>query len=116
MTKSRKSLRVPRTLSFVAQKGHCYYCRQPMWENDPSVFIAKHRISTRQAKLLRCTGEHLLAHKDGGTSEKNNIVAACYFCNTRRHMRRKDILPDQYLKLARSRLGSGRWHGLILSH
>lgn len=115
MFKARKSLKVPRTLSFAAQNGHCYYCHQPMWESGLHTFITKYSISTPQANLLRCTGEHLLAHKDGGTSKSDNIVAACHYCNYRRHWhRKKEILPAQYRALVLKRLAVGRWHGLNL--
>ena len=115
MPKPRKSLKKPRSLAFVVQKGSCYYCGQPMWNADPLALISKYSISHRQAKLLQCTGEHLVAHKDGGSCLPENIVAVCHFCNSHRHgNRKKEILPAQYRELVQKRLVKGGWHGLNL--
>jgi len=111
----RKSLKIPRSHAFSAQKGCCYYCGQPMWKRDPGELVTKYSITLRQAKLLQCTGEHLVAHKDGGSSKSQNIVASCYFCNSRRHYGgRKEIQPEQYKARVIGRLSKGRWHGLAL--
>ncbi|WP_243737062.1 HNH endonuclease [Cupriavidus sp. L7L] len=51
-------------------------------------FAATFHLSTRQARHLQCTAEHLHARVDGGSDSQSNIVAACQFCNARRHRRK----------------------------
>jgi 5-methylcytosine-specific restriction endonuclease McrA len=115
MAKSRKSIVKPRTFAFSNQNGRCYYCNQPMSSGNLSEFSSKFAVSQRQAMILKCTGEHLVAFKDGGSSARNNIVAACWFCNNHRHRRKTNPSPEQYKRMVQQRLDRGRWHGLILA-
>jgi 5-methylcytosine-specific restriction endonuclease McrA len=115
MAKSRKSLSVPRSLAFSNQSGRCFYCNEPMWAENPHEFALKHKITLGQAKHFQCTGEHLKAHKDGGTADQNNIVAACWFCNQKRHKRKTPLPPDQYKQLIDRRMTQGRWHDVRLN-
>lgn len=115
MSKSRKSLIKPRTKAFIHQQGNCYYCNQPMWQSDPDKFSSKYKISLTQSKRFQCTGEHLIAHQDGGTSARKNIVAACWFCNQQRHRRNIVPSPNQYKKLIERRMNQGRWHCIRLA-
>ncbi|MGZ8942800.1 MAG: HNH endonuclease [Methylobacter sp.] len=86
-----------------------------MWSEEPHVFALSHKITIGQARQLQCTGEHLKAHKDGGTVAQNNIVAACSLCNQRRHRRKELLAPDQYRKLVEQRMSQGRWHDVRLN-
>jgi len=86
-----------------------------MWSGDLREFALKHNISIGQAKRFMCTGEHLEAHKDGGKANQSNIVAACWFCNQKRHKRKEPPPPDQYKKLVHQRLSQNRWHDLRLN-
>ena len=117
MAQSRKSLKKLRALAFAIQSGRCYYCGQPMWNSDRDLclLIDKHGISDRQARLLRCTGEHLVAHQDGGSSKQGNIVAACEFCNKQRHAKKVARSPSKHRTFVRKRLKQGAWHGLTLT-
>jgi hypothetical protein len=115
MVKKRKSLKHPRSSAFSVQNGFCFYCRQPMWSDDPSELSSEYNISRAQANILRCTGEHLVAYKDDGSSGKENIVAACWYCNQRRHRRKSNPSIKQYKIMIQRRLKQGRWHGLCLS-
>lgn len=115
MANHRKSLKSPRTHAFHSQHGRCYYCNQPMWNNNPLELISRFRISLGQALLLRCTGEHLISHSEGGASGNNNIVAACWYCNQQRHRRKNIHSPECFRKHIRKRLSEGRWHGLKLT-
>lgn len=99
MTKSRKPLSKPRSIAFSSQSGYCFYCSQPMWSENPLEFASKYKITLGQAKRFQCTGEHLVAHHNGGTAAQKNIVAACLFCNQKRHQRKVAPTPDQYKKL-----------------
>lgn len=101
----------PRTHSFAHQSGRCYYCGMPMWADNPLEFANAHGITLGQAKRLQCTGEHLVARQDGGSTARSNIVAACLFCNKGRHSRKTPLPPDRYLQLVRKRMKVGRWHG-----
>lgn len=115
MAKPRKSLVKPRSNAFITQSGRCFYCNEPMWSEDPHEFALKHKITLSQAKRFQCTGEHLKAHKDGGTAAQSNIVAACLFCNRKRHQRKTPPPPDQYKKLIEKRMSHGRWHEVRLA-
>jgi len=106
----RKSLVRPRTIAYTRQSGRCFYCGLPMWSGDPKDFAAKHGLSLAQALPLECTGEHLQAHQDGGSSAQSNIVAACRRCNQLRHRRKNPPPPDRYKVLVQGRMRKGRWH------
>jgi 5-methylcytosine-specific restriction endonuclease McrA len=101
-----------RNHAFQKQHGRCFYCGQPMWSRKPDEIVAKYQIKPDQAKLLKCTGEHLKAKQEGGDVSQNNIVAACLFCNQTRHKRKSPLPPDRYKKLVHNRLKIGAWHGI----
>ena len=113
MSKYIKPLVKSRSKAFSRQNGYCYYCGQPMWTKDPQNFASKYNLTLPQTKRFQCTGEHLIAHQDGGTSSQQNIVAACKFCNQQRHARKVAPTPDQYKKLIQQRLSKNRWHSYI---
>lgn len=115
MPKTRKSPKNPRTKSFHQQNGRCYYCDQPMWVADLTEFVIKYKITLGQAKGLQCTGEHLIAHSDGGTCKQDNIVAACLCCNQGRHRRKINLNPKQFKSLIQRRMNQGRWHNFRLA-
>jgi hypothetical protein len=95
-----------RAFAFKNQHGRCYYCRQPMWQKSPSEI----GLSLRHGRHFQCTAEHLQALQDGGRDTAGNIVAACWFCNSRRH-RRGDPAPSPqaYKALVQQRMAAGRW-------
>lgn len=103
-----------RRTAFLSQSGCCYYCGNPMWSEDPAAFARTHGISIKQARLLQATAEHLQARQDGGGDDAGNIVAACLFCNRRRHARRNPPAPATYLAMVRNRLKRGAWNAWIL--
>jgi hypothetical protein len=106
-----KSLFRFRLDAFRRQAGRCYYCTAPMWLEDAPAFARTYGLTDRAARLLQCTAEHLHAKRDGGADSMHNVVAACRFCNGKRHWGRK-VAPSAttYLRLVRSRLAQGRWH------
>ncbi|WP_416347129.1 HNH endonuclease signature motif containing protein [Devosia sp.] len=57
----------------------------------------------------RCTAEHLRARCDGGKDVLENVVAACWLCNNRRHRRKVPPAPEDYKRLVRNRISRGRW-------
>lgn len=105
----RKSLSKPRQKAFLRQQGRCFYCQQPMWLDDPHSFAQLHGLTTRQAQLLQCTGEHLVAHSEGGGANAANIVAACFHCNQRRHNRKSAPDPESYRRLVMRRMAKNGW-------
>ena len=95
----------------AAEQHHlCYYCLFPMWTTEAKVFADAHHITIAEAARFRCTAEHLQALCEGGTSRLGNIVAACRFCNERRHRRNKRLSPDVYMVRVRRHVAKLRWH------
>lgn len=105
-----KNLSRSRSIAFAHQGGRCYYCGCAMWLGDPSAFCQAHHLKPKQARMLQCTGEHLLARQDGGTESRDNIAAACAFCNQTRHKRKKPPAPDTYAREVRNRVAKRGWH------
>lgn len=60
-----------RELKRLFQKNKCFYCQREMVDAS-----AKGRC--------RCTAEHLVPVSHGGKNEVDNIVAACWGCNSTR--------------------------------
>lgn len=115
MALRRKSLIKPRAVAFDRQNGRCFYCGQPMCQGDIQQFTQAHRISAKQAKWLQCTGEHLTPHKNGGGVSSSNIVAACYWCNSKRHARSTDLSPEKYRLMVAKLMAKGGWHPARIS-
>ncbi|MGP6087624.1 HNH endonuclease [Antarctobacter jejuensis] len=98
-----------RRQKWAAQKGRCYYCGQPMWEDCADRFRRKHGVSHRFARLFQSTAEHLTARSAGGADTAGNIVAACLYCNQTRHAAKRPLDPENYRKRVMSRLERGAW-------
>lgn len=98
---------------YHSQGGRCHYCGQPMWIEQPDEFCREFRLTVRRAAHFQSTAEHLVAQCDGGRDEASNIVAACRFCNGRRHRSKKPLSPLDYQKKVRRRLLDGKWHGFL---
>ena len=80
--------------------------------NELQKFTALHGLTPKLAGQLRCTAEHLKARQDGGGDSRENIVAACRWCNHRRHLNRSNRAPsaDQYRLRVQRRMAAGAWH------
>ncbi len=100
-----------RLKAFNLQQGLCIYCELPMWLDGPTVFAKKYKITTKQAKLFQCTAEHLKAKQDG----ESNIVAACHYCNQKRHKCKSPKDPISYKQYVTNRLEKGKWN-LCMMH
>lgn len=98
-----------RRTKMLAQEGRCYYCGLPMW--DPALKDAAPAICLTPAmqKYLLCTAEHLHPRSEGGTNSASNIVAACWYCNTRRHHWKAAPAPDAYRAHVQKRMAKGKW-------
>ena len=99
-----KKLRRLRIAAFNSQCGRCCYCNLPIWEVDPTRFAAKYDLTTRQARQLRSTAEHLRARCDGGRDTPSNIAAACWQCNRLRHRPRQVKPPNVWRAICRKRV------------
>jgi len=100
--------------AFNLQQGRCIYCELPMWLKHPESFAKKYKITTKGALLFKCTAEHLLAKQDGGKDDESNIVAACHFCNQKRHKCKKPKDPIPYKQYVSSRVGKGKWNSVFM--
>ena len=107
-----KTLPRIRNLAYLNQQGLCWYCGKPMWLNDASRFAKIHGYSVPQAKLLECTAEHLCARSEGGSDSLENIAAACWYCNSKHHRRKRALSPMQFRQHVLARMRQGRWHQL----
>ncbi|MBC7163822.1 MAG: HNH endonuclease [Roseovarius sp.] len=98
-----------RRTKMLAQEGRCYYCDLPMW--DPELGHAMPEICRAPAmrRYLRCTAEHLHPRSEGGADATGNIVAACWYCNTRRHHRKAPPSPDVHRARVQERMAKGKW-------
>ncbi|WP_421865640.1 HNH endonuclease [Marinobacter adhaerens] len=86
-----------------------------MWQKDLNGYARLHGISLARAKYFQCTGEHLVAHSEGGSASQTNIVAACLFCNRNRHQRKNPPTPEAYSQLVEKRLERGGWNAHLLN-
>jgi HNH endonuclease len=98
-----------RQRKMIAQGGRCYYCGLPMWDDAVPTDLRGSDTIRSAPKVLRCTAEHLLARSDGGGDTTDNIVAACLYCNTQRHRRKRPLSPDKHRIHVRARMEAGRW-------
>lgn len=98
-----------RQLAANRQRFRCYYCALPIWSDSPEVFISKYGLTKAQAQQLRCTAEHLHPKSLGGANSKSNIVAACWYCNHKRHARPQPFDPSVYRRFVQQRISKGRW-------
>jgi hypothetical protein len=109
------NIQARRAHAFEIQRGRCCYCQQPMWLADMPAFARTHGLTLRQALRFRCTAEHLQARTDGGGNGAPNIAAACLWCNTRRHRRKRPPSPADFRALVLRRMKLNRWHGQLVA-
>nr|WP_249219070.1 HNH endonuclease [Loktanella sp. SALINAS62] len=102
-------MKIIRKEKMIKQGGRCYYCDLPMWENGAKTNSGTQRKMESAPHVLRCTAEHLHARSEGGKNTVSNIVAACWFCNSRRHRRKRPLPSEKYRQLVRERMAVGRW-------
>lgn len=110
------SLQRKRARAAQRQDHVCYYCGMPVWDKDPIAFMSEYGLTRKQARMLRCTAEHLKARADGGSDSNHNIVAACWFCNSRRHLARTPLSPVEYRARVSDRMRRGRWLAGVVPH
>ena len=96
--------------AFNLQQRRCIYCELPMWLDNIEEFTNKYKITIKGAALFKCTAEHLLAKQDGGKDHESNIVAACHYCNQKRHKCKLPKDPISYKQFVTNRLHKGKWN------
>ncbi|MDN4148680.1 HNH endonuclease [Pseudomonas tohonis] len=105
MPTRRHPLKKLRTKAFIRQAGLCIYCGCKMWNSSPDELEG---LTPRQATRRQCTGEHLVAHQDGGKATASNIAAACWACNQLRHSGKEALSPTEFEALVKARIAKGR--------
>lgn len=98
-----------------AQGGRCYYCDQPMWEHKKELQERPDRWTNGKPRALQCTAEHLIPRSDGGADTSENIVAACWYCNTTRHRKKQARSPQEHRAHVRKQMRKGRWSRASIS-
>ncbi len=105
-----QSLSKNRNKAFMHQEGRCFYCTSEMLLESPDDFMHRHGLSRVEAARFQCTAEHLIPRQDGGGNALANIVAACLFCNQKRHARAVPLSADPYKQFVIKRLRRSKWH------
>ncbi|WP_200799305.1 HNH endonuclease [Gemmobacter megaterium] len=108
-TRAMDALKNIRRQKMIEQGGCCYYCGLAMWENALKPAVQARGRSAASLRLLQCTAEHLHPRSEGGADTADNIVAACRFCNSRRHRRKQPQTPEAYRAYVQRRMAAGRW-------
>jgi HNH endonuclease len=80
-----------------------------MWQSHRKAFAKKFALTKQQAHYFFCTAEHLEARCDGGKDVQGNIVAACKYCNLKRHQLSNPLPPDQYSSFVKSNMEARNW-------
>jgi len=81
-----------------------------MWESNPEAFAHALGLTLPQARRLQATAEHLHARCEGGLDARYNIVAACRYCNQKRHKSRKNPSDwKAYRRVVITRMIAGAW-------
>ncbi|MGH8464194.1 MAG: HNH endonuclease [Pseudomonas sp.] len=80
-----------------------------MWRRSPDELVPL-GLRPKTATPLRCTAEHLQARCEGGGSGRENIAAACWSCNVRRHRLKNPPTPEAYRDLVQRRMANRKWH------
>lgn len=107
---AKSTLIKSRQAAFIAQGGQCFYCAHPMWQSDPEKFSQAYGVSPGALWRYQCTAEHLLPREEGGRDTRDNIVAACAYCNRQRHRPPVPRSVERHQAHVQRRMASGRWH------
>lgn len=68
-----------RDLAYKRQRGLCYWCKQEM------IYRGRGELPRPWNHPRTLTADHIIRKADGGRTDQTNIVAACAWCNNRRH-------------------------------
>jgi len=89
---AKTSLQKARERAFKLQNGCCFYCGQRM----------------NQSPITKSTAEHLKARSEGGRIA-GNIVAACLYCNNKRHRAEQPMGPKAWRAYVINEVRQKRW-------
>ena len=92
------------------QAEFCSYLREFMQKRQKRGQTTVLSELTVVCSWLFTTGEHLDAYSDGGIVSHENIVAVCWFCNSRRHRSRYPKAPLLYKQYVQTRVSKGQWN------
>lgn len=92
--KSRQSL----TIMWSWQAGLCFYCDRETWLPQSDTDMQTLSIETTNAMATR---EHLVRLADGGVNGGDNLVMACFECNSARGEVSWELYLDNKEHLAR---------------
>lgn len=109
MSKSNKLAKL-KIVHANQQNWRCYYCGFPMWQGDPTIFAARYRLPAAALNRFQCTAEHMQPRMNGGEDRRENIVAACQFCNQTRHRMSEVLSPAAFRQHVSKRVRTGKWH------
>lgn len=83
-------------------------------KGEAEAFALRYGLSLRAALFFECTTEHLLALCEGGRDTGENIVAACWHCNTTRHRRKEPASAERYRTRVQMQVRAGKWQTVRL--
>lgn len=89
MSSVKRRLKRLRKVALYKQKGACFWC------GDPMIVKTQDNASGVWNHPKMATADHLIRTADGGLTVDGNIVAACLYCNTRRHWSAYDLVKDE---------------------
>lgn len=75
------------------QEGRCFYCERVTWLIGVEQHTGKKHLATLDPRA-QATREHLIMQKHGGTNAPDNIVMACFECNSTR----PDVPASEWLE------------------
>ncbi|WP_409049552.1 HNH endonuclease [Delftia sp. UME58] len=84
-----------------------------MWDSTfHGRFLSDYKLPESLLPHVRCTAEHLIAKQEGGPDSEKNIVAACHWCNSKRHAYRSHSAPDpeKYRAEVQRAMARRLWH------
>ena len=81
---------------FYAGNKRCYWCGRTCIHPDVSV-----QVKGKPTPPLSFTREHILPRAMGGSRRQENIVGACFECNSRRHCTVKRKPDPEAIRFAR---------------
>lgn len=86
----------------------CHYCEQIM------KFVDYYHYAKTDTDLPpdAVTTEHLIPVSKGGTNKRDNLVAACWQCNSERND--LDVDHDYFMALKRQQIQAERQYGAVL--
>jgi hypothetical protein len=115
--RGNRTHRLGSLLPFAAlwSNGGCTEKSLRVWTGNSVEFCKTFNMSAPQAAKFQCTAEHVVARCDGGEDVSSNIVAACKFCNSKRHCAKVPLAEAAYGRKVKRRLSGGKWHGLLVA-